>query len=138
MRCAVRKLGRSRVRRAARRGVAVVEFAFICPLLLILMLGILEAGRLFMVRQSLILAAREGARTGASLGVNYIDARVDAVLANAGLADAEVSYTPNSATAPSGTPITVTVAIPFHEVSWLPPKFIRDFDVTAAATMRKP
>ena len=45
MRCAAPS--RRRVRPRGRRGVAVVEFACVCPLLLILMLGIIEAGRLF-------------------------------------------------------------------------------------------
>ena len=52
--------GRKRVRKA--RGAAVVEFAVVLPLLLTILFGIIEYGWVFMVRQTLQTAAREGAR----------------------------------------------------------------------------
>jgi Flp pilus assembly protein TadG len=45
-----------------RRGLVIVEFAVVLPLLLLLLFGIVEFGWLFMVRQTLINAAREGCR----------------------------------------------------------------------------
>ena len=51
-----------RLRRAERRGAAVVEAAFIIPICLLFLLGIYEYGRFIMVRQLLDNAAREGAR----------------------------------------------------------------------------
>ncbi|MEE9293640.1 MAG: TadE family protein [Phycisphaerae bacterium] len=44
------------------RGTAIVEFAVVLPLLLALLFGIVEFGWLFMIRQSLGNAAREGCR----------------------------------------------------------------------------
>ncbi len=56
------KFQRMKVRSRERRGSAVVEFAVILPLLLTLLMGIIEFGWVFMVRQTLTNAAREGCR----------------------------------------------------------------------------
>lgn len=55
----------SRDRSRGNRGQAVVEFAFILPLLLILVFGITELGRMLMRTNILTQAAREGARAAA-------------------------------------------------------------------------
>jgi Flp pilus assembly pilin Flp len=47
---------------ADRRGAAAVEFAIVLPLLMVLLLGIFEFGRLWSVNQVVTDAAREGAR----------------------------------------------------------------------------
>ena len=47
---------------STRRAAAIVEFALIAPLFLLLFLGIVEMGRLLMVQGMLVNAAREGAR----------------------------------------------------------------------------
>lgn len=51
--------------RRSQRGQAVVEFAFILPLLLLLILGITELGRMIMRTNLLTQAAREGVRAAA-------------------------------------------------------------------------
>ncbi len=55
-------------RRGARRGQAMVEFALILPLFLIILMGMLEFGIAFDHRNAMAYAVREGARVGASLG----------------------------------------------------------------------
>jgi Flp pilus assembly protein TadG len=52
--------------RTPRRGVAVVEFAAVVPLLLLLLLGLWEVGRLLQAKQILANAAREGGRQAAT------------------------------------------------------------------------
>src|SRR5215471_18457848 len=47
-----------------RRGAAVVEFAFVCPLLALVVMGMTELSRGFMVKVMLSDAARKGCRTG--------------------------------------------------------------------------
>ena len=49
-------------RTACERGQTMVEFALILPIFLILIFGIIEFGRAWGAKQSLTIAAREGAR----------------------------------------------------------------------------
>src|SRR4029453_14594446 len=51
-----------RTRLRDERGASAVEFAFIVPLLILLVLGIAEFGRAFQVQGTLSAAAREGVR----------------------------------------------------------------------------
>jgi Flp pilus assembly protein TadG len=51
--------------RRRRRGAVAVEFAFVAPLFVSILLGASEASRLFDLRNQLSLAAREGARMAA-------------------------------------------------------------------------
>ena len=48
-------------------GAALVEFAIIFPVLIILLFGMIDFGRAFFTRNNLVAAAREGARYGAVL-----------------------------------------------------------------------
>jgi len=52
-----------------RRGVAAVEFAVVLPLLLLLLVGIWELGRIIQVQIDLNNAARDGARLAAQSSV---------------------------------------------------------------------
>ena len=54
----------------SRRGAVAVEAAIVLPILLILMLGIWEVGRMIQVQQILTNGAREGARLAAGGYVN--------------------------------------------------------------------
>lgn len=59
----------SKVRPSRRqRAQAMVEFALVLPLLLLLLYGIVEFGRLIFMYASLVTASREGARYGAASG----------------------------------------------------------------------
>ncbi len=49
----------------ARRGSVVVEFAFLAPVLVVLVLGMAEASRLLNIQNHLATAARQGARLAA-------------------------------------------------------------------------
>jgi hypothetical protein len=66
-----------------RRGSAVVETAVVAPLMVAAMLGTIEVGHAFMVKQTVTLAAREGARAGSLPGGTLadIEAAVDASMA---------------------------------------------------------
>lgn len=65
----MRKLGRARSGRGNKKrqdgGASLVEFAFVMPLLLILLLGIIEFGYLFGEFNDVRHGAREGARLAA-------------------------------------------------------------------------
>lgn len=119
-----------------RRGGAIVEFAVVLPLLLTILFGIIEYGYVFMVRQSLQHAAREGCRL-ASLQTSV------APYAN-------VIQRVNDVMAPIGVPIdtpTVTqgpceeivrVSVPYDSVSLFGGFFgFGNFQLTGSCTMRK-
>ncbi len=67
----LRSMSGKRVRGA--QGQALVEFALVVPLLLILLLGIFEAGRYVVLLESLNNATREGARYAIVHGENVAD-----------------------------------------------------------------
>lgn len=54
-----------------RTGQALVEFALILPLLLMIMFGIIEFGRIFFIYSNLFNAAREGVRYGITMPRDY-------------------------------------------------------------------
>ena len=53
--------------RGTEAGQALVEFALVVPLLLLLVVGVIEFGRAWNVSQAVNYAARQGARTAAVL-----------------------------------------------------------------------
>ncbi len=61
----------------SERGSVVIELALVMPLLMLLFMGIAEFGRIFMIQQMLINAAREGARVGA-INLDDTEALADA------------------------------------------------------------
>lgn len=67
------------------RGSAVVEFALVTPLLLLVALGVLQVTLALHVRATLTAAAAEGARAGAlaGSGLRVAEARTRDVLADA-------------------------------------------------------
>jgi Flp pilus assembly protein TadG len=54
----------SRLRRPPTRGQSLVEFALVLPVFLVILFGIVDAGRLVYMNSVLSQAAREGARLG--------------------------------------------------------------------------
>jgi hypothetical protein len=93
-----------RVARNGERGQALVEFALILPILLILLLGILDFGRAVAAYNSVSNGARSGARVAI---VNQdLDAIRDAVEAEAfGLSDVDVAFEENAEGVPD-CPVT--------------------------------
>jgi Flp pilus assembly protein TadG len=79
--------GPSQRRSRPRRGIAAVELAVVAPLVLVLLVGLLEVGRLVQVNAIVCNAAREGARK-ASTGANTftdVQTTVSNYLTNAGI-----------------------------------------------------
>ena len=59
--------------RRRSRGQALVEFALVAPLLFVLILGVIEAGRFIFFQELLNNATREGARYAIVHGADYAD-----------------------------------------------------------------
>jgi len=124
-----------------RRGAAVVEFAIVAPIFFLMVLGIIEFGRMVMVQQVITNASREGARIAILDDTTAGDVRatVDNYLTNATVTGAEVTIDPDPPSdAGYGEPVSVTVSVPFDQVSWLPsPMFLGGTTLTASTVMRR-
>jgi Flp pilus assembly protein TadG len=133
-----------RLCRKNRRGAAVVEFAIVAPVFFILVFGMIEYGRLVMVQQILTNASREGARFAVVQSTNdtaAVEQRVTDYLTSASISAAPTVAVawPASGSSSSSDPVTVTVSIPFGQVSWLPsPMFVSSTKtLQAASAMRR-
>ena len=135
----VGKLPRRRDRN--RTGAAVVEFAIVAPVMIMMTMGMMEVGRLVMVKQLLVNASREGARMAVLPGTSTeeVQALVQQELTNSTISGATITITPSIlASAGSGTPVTVSISVPAASVSWIPnPMFSLQTNIDASTTMRR-
>ena len=131
----------ARTNRQNRRGVAAVEMAFVSPILVLMVLGIIEFGRMSMVQQTITTASREGAREAVVDGSTQSDvtAIVNSYLAPAGISGANVSVSRDpGGTVLHGAPVAVTVSVSFSDVSWLPvPHFVGGKVLNSTSVMRR-
>jgi Flp pilus assembly protein TadG len=146
--------------RRRRGGAAVVELAFVAPVLVILLLGLWEVGRMIQLQQILSNSAREGARVAAqgrtinqtgspteikvSTGDPSVKSTVVNYLKRAGLnvTDADVNVTfafvsgDTTMTEPyqgvKGQQFRVTVTIPLSALKWSPVGSITPAQMTAS------
>jgi Flp pilus assembly protein TadG len=120
-----------------------VEFAIVAPLFVLFVFGMIEYGRMVMVQQVLTNATREGARIAVLEGATadeVRDAVVDYCTASQVTVDtSDVTLDPaDPSSASLGDPITVTIGIPFTNVSWLPsPMYLGATQLNATSVMRK-
>ncbi|MBI4718718.1 MAG: pilus assembly protein [Planctomycetes bacterium] len=122
-----------------RRGGAIVEFAVVLPLLLTILFGIIEYGYVFLVRQTLQHAAREGCRV-AVLQTSVdpyteVTTRINEALAPTGLTTYQVTMTH----ATTADPVeTVSISIPYNDVSLVGGFFgTHSYDLVGTCSMRK-
>lgn len=127
--------------RKKRRGAAAVEFAVVAPVFLLLVFGMIEYGRMVMVQQVITNASREGARVAVLDGSENPDVQsiVNQYLSSGSITGATITVTPtNPEDANFGEPVTVTVDIPFSQVSWLPsPMYLGETTLSATTVMRR-
>ena len=127
--------------RRKRRAAAAVEFAVVAPVFLLLVFGMIEYGRMVMVYQVITNASREGARTAVLDGAttSSVTTAVNNYLTAGAVSGATVTVSPNPPSgAHYGDPVTVTVSIPFSQVSWLPsPMYLGGTTLTSATVMRR-
>jgi Flp pilus assembly protein TadG len=116
------------LRQRDRRGIAVVESALLLPVMVTLLLGMWEIGRMVEVYQILNNAVREGGRQAAAgqLTNSQVQQVVTNYLKSAGLTTTNVAVTVSDLTTP-GTDATnattldqlqITASIPFSDVRW--------------------
>jgi len=108
---------------------------------LLLVFGMIEYGRMVMVYQVITNASREGARTAVLDGATTtsVTTAVNNYLTAGAVSGATVTVSPNPPSgAQNGDPVTVTVSIPFSQVSWLPsPMYLGSKTLSCATVMRR-
>jgi Flp pilus assembly protein TadG len=153
-------------RNRQRPGASVVEFAVIAPVIFVILFGIIEVGRAFMVLHLLSEVARDSARyavvtEGSNDSTTNIQNYASGRLSAFGLSttNAPVLYVNDSsstdlsaATGPSqqtgasnfgkytkGSEVTVKVQVNFTEVTWLPfaQYLAGDVKLTGQYTLRR-
>ena len=128
-------------RRRRRTAAAAVEFALIAPLMILFTFGLIEIGRLMLVKESATQATRAGARLAIRPNAEVADVvqRVKEELALMSVDRATIAVDPSSLSlATPGTYVTVQVSIPTESVSWIPGFF--DFHsphIVAQSVMRR-
>lgn len=124
----------------SRQGVAATEFAVCLPLIVLLLLGSIEASTMIFLKQTLTIAAYEGARhaTAELCAESDVEETCHSVLDDRNVAGASVSVSPGPLEVqPEQTWITVTVTAPAADNSVIQGMFMDGRIVTARATMMK-
>jgi Flp pilus assembly protein TadG len=118
----------------------VVEFAIVAPIFILLLLGMIEFGRMIMVQQVLTNAAREGARRAVIEGStkSEVETQVNNYLANSSITGTTVTVEPsNLSNLAFGDPVKVSVSVPFNSVTWTGGAwFLGDTTLDAGAIMQ--
>lgn len=127
--------------RKNRRGAVIVEFVVAAPVVLTLVCGWLDYERLAEAQRCVEAAAGAGAEVAVREGATAarVAAAVDARLSQAKLRGPVVTIDPDlSYSSDCGALVTVTVSVPFSQVSWLPsPMFLSGKTLTASTVMRR-
>ena len=130
--------------RTKRRAAALVEFALVTPLLLLILFGIIEFGQIFKVRQTAQHAAREACRIAVlqSTQAPYtsssgpVMSRIEDIMEAAG-----VTFDTNMVTITSETTndptVTVTVSVPYDDIKLTGYLGMITNQVTGTCAMRK-
>lgn len=123
---------------ALRRGAAAVEAAIVLPVVVFVVFGSIELANGVFMKQSLAIAAYEGAREASRPGgtQEFARSRVREILSNKGIDNETVTFTPNiSADTPRGTKIYVKVVAPVSTGSINPCKLLLNRKIEQSVVM---
>lgn len=117
-----------------RRGALTVEFAIVAPLIFLLFVGGLELASLNFARQTLGVAAYEGARKVIIPGGTAAQGRTEAVrqMSLVGLSNGA-----NCTITETSTSVTATVTVPAANVSWGLVRFSSGMTLRESCTLTK-
>ena len=129
-----------------RRGTTAIEMSVVAPVFFLMILGMIELGRMLMIRQALTNAAREGCRK-AVLATTQESTSVDAtirsylqnVIPNSGnAATCRVTVNPSSLEGiQPDTTITTTVQVNYADASWMPVSILGNPVLQGQSTMAR-
>ena len=128
---------------SSRRGASLIEFSLVAPVFILLVMGIIELGRVLMVQHLMTNAARQGCRVGVIGGTSTqtISSKSLQALSTQGVPSVQASVQVNdgsadASTAKSGDEITVIVSVPMKTISWVPFPGYSSGTLTARYTLR--
>jgi Flp pilus assembly protein TadG len=127
-------------RRNTRRGVAAAEFAVCLPVIVLIVLATIEACTMVFLKQSLSIAAYEGARAALSQSATNADVQrvAQQVLTERGVDGGTVTLQPTNLTAVApGEYMSISVSAPAARNAVIPIRFYRGRTLTGAASMMK-
>ncbi len=132
------KRNRKQTRRPfERRATALVEFALVAPMLFTILFGIVEYGYVYMVRQTMTNAAREGCRIAILQSNSEADVLgvVDTMMAPTGVSTYDTVFTPATVDDPINT---VVISTTYDAISLLPGFFSQVIgDISVSCSMRE-
>lgn len=98
-----------------KRGAAVVEFAIVLPVFVLILFGSIEACSMIFLQQSLEMAAYEGARVAIvpTTTSSDVEGAANQILTPRHIQNSSISVTPSDfQSAPYGTFVRVSVSVP--------------------------
>ncbi len=125
---------------ASKKGAALIEFAVCLPVIMLLILGSMEASSAIFVRQALTTSAYEGIREAIRLSGNTANAtrRAQDILTARQIRSSSIVFTPaNVQTAPRGSDIVLEVSAPYRDNSPFFGNVIADRVTTVRTVMVK-
>ena len=120
------------------RGIAATELAVCLPIIVLLVIGTIEACSALFLKQALTVAAYEGVRTAIDENATSasVQAACDQILADRRIKGATVTLKPsNIAALNPGDFIDITVSAPCASNSLVPTTFYRGRTLSATASM---
>lgn len=121
-----------------KQGQALVELALVLPILIMLVMGTVEFGRIFHSYLLITNATREGARAGiVGLDDTAIKTKVKDASVSLGLTDSQISIEPAQSSRVRGVPLTVQVNYSIGLITPFLNAVLPDpFPLTTSTTMR--
>jgi hypothetical protein len=131
---------RSRKRHKKRNAAAIVELAFVLPILFTLLFGTIEACAMLHLQQTLEIAAYESARISLvpTSKTKLVQETAERFFKNRNVNEGTITISPsNFETLPIGTNITILVTAPASGNLPLPPMFFSGKSLSASCSMMK-
>ena len=125
-------------KRPRRSGAALVEFALVAPILFLFFVACIEFSRVNMIRNSISIAAYEGARKGIIPGSTsaQVEATARASLSATGIVPETVVVTPAVITQTTPT-VTVSITVLGSKNLWISPMFTKGISLTKSSSLSR-
>ncbi|MFQ5733757.1 MAG: TadE/TadG family type IV pilus assembly protein [Planctomycetaceae bacterium] len=132
------KQKQNRLPQTNRRAAVTVETAIIFPVVVLFVFAQIELVRLNNIRNSVYMAAYEGARAGIVPGAKAADCQgaANTILAAVATINGTVSVTPATITDKTEQ-VTVSVSVPLDDNSWTTPLYAPGKTLAASVTLTR-